>query len=185
MYTLERKCMIVEERLTYDTNVDTKGFEKGLEDIEKSLDKVMKKVISGITKVVKKISEIGKEAVKSYADLEQNMGNIETLFKSSSDKVIQNANNAYKTAGMSANDYMKTVTTFSTELLQSLGRDTEKTAEMVNIAIIDMADNANKMGTSMETIQSTYKEFAKQNYSMLDNLKLGYGRNSRRDATFA
>lgn len=113
--------------------------------------------------------------VKSYADLEQNVGGIETLFKDSADTVINNAKKAYETAGMSANEYMQTVTSFSASLLQSLGGDTEKAAQVADMAIVDMADNANKMGTSMELIQNAYQGFAKQNYTMLDNLKLGYG----------
>ena len=100
---------------------------------------------------------------------------METLFKDSSAKVLEYANNAYKTAGLSANDYMETVTSFSASLLQSLGGDTEKAAEIGNMAVIDMSDNANKMGSSMESIQNAYAGFAKQNYTMLDNLKLGYG----------
>ena len=118
---------------------------------------------------------LGTASVNSYADLEQNVGGIETLFKGSADKVIKNAENAYKTAGMSANQYMETVTSFSASLLQSLGGDTEKAADVADMALTDMSDNANKMGTSMELIQNAYQGFAKQNYTMLDNLKLGYG----------
>ena len=125
--------------------------------------------------VISKTIELGKSAISSYADLEQNIGGVETLFKNSSQKVIDNANKAYKTAGMSANNYMSTVTGFSASLLQSLSGDTEKAADVADMALIDMADNANKMGTSMESIQFAYQGFAKQNYTMLDNLKLGYG----------
>lgn len=114
-------------------------------------------------------------ATKSYADLEQNIGGVETLFKDSANTVIDNAKRAYETAGMSANEYMETVTGFSASLLQSLGGDTEKAASYADRAITDMADNANKMGTAMESIQWAYQGFAKQNYTMLDNLKLGYG----------
>lgn len=103
------------------------------------------------------------------------MGGVDTLFKESSQKVQQYADNAYKTAGLSANAYMETVTSFSASLLQSLDGDTAKAADAADQAIIDMADNANKMGTSMESIQNAYQGFAKQNYTMLDNLKLGYG----------
>lgn len=103
------------------------------------------------------------------------MGGVETLFKDSSDIVMQYAANAYQTAGLSANDYMSTVTSFSASLLQGLGGDTEQAAEIANLAITDMSDNANKMGTDMEAIQNAYQGFAKQNYTMLDNLKLGYG----------
>lgn len=109
------------------------------------------------------------------ANLEQSLGGIETLFKGSADKVKKYADEAYKTAGLSANDYMENVTSFSASLLQSMGGDTEKAADKANMAMIDMSDNANKMGTNMEDIQNAYQGFAKQNYTMLDNLKLGYG----------
>lgn len=121
------------------------------------------------------IAALTKSAVENYAEYEQLVGGVETLFKDSSAKVLEYANNAYKTAGLSANDYMETVTSFSASLLQSLGGDTEKAAEIGNMAVIDMADNANKMGSSIESIQNAYAGFAKQNYTMLDNLKLGYG----------
>lgn len=121
------------------------------------------------------IAALTKSAVENYAQYEQLVGGMETLFKDSSAKVLEYANNAYKTAGLSANDYMETVTSFSASLLQSLGGDTEKAAEIGNMAVIDMSDNANKMGSSMESIQNAYAGFAKQNYTMLDNLKLGYG----------
>lgn len=121
------------------------------------------------------MAALGTAAIKSYADYEQLIGGVETLFKTSADVVTQYANNAYKTAGMSANQYMETVTSFSASLLQSLGGDTQAAADAADQAIIDMSDNANKMGTSIELIQNAYQGFAKQNYSMLDNLKLGYG----------
>ena len=107
--------------------------------------------------------------------LQQSIGGVETIFKDSADTVIANADNAFQTAGLSANDYMEQVTSFSASLLQSLDGDTSKAADSANMAIIDMADNANKMGTDMESIQNAYQGFAKQNYTMLDNLKLGYG----------
>ena len=121
------------------------------------------------------IVAIGKQAIEQYADYEQLVGGVETLFKQSSDTVMGYAENAYKTAGMSANEYMETVTSFSASLLQSLDGDTAAAAEKANLAITDMSDNANKMGTDMEMIQNAYQGFAKQNYTMLDNLKLGYG----------
>ena len=121
------------------------------------------------------ILSIGKQAVASYGEYEQLVGGVETLFKDNADAVIENADRAFKTAGLSANDYMSTVTSFSASLLQSVGGDTAKASEMADMAITDMADNANKMGTSMEMIQNAYNGFAKQNYTMLDNLKLGYG----------
>ena len=121
------------------------------------------------------ITALTTTAVNNYAEYEQLVGGVETLFKQSADVVQQYAANAYKTAGMSANEYMETVTSFSASLLQSLDGDTAAAAEKANLAITDMSDNANKMGTSMEMIQNAYNGFAKQNYTMLDNLKLGYG----------
>lgn len=121
------------------------------------------------------ITALTTAAVNNYAEYEQLVGGVETLFKDSAGKVQEYAANAYKTAGMSANEYMSTVTSFSASLLQSLGGDTEAAAEYANQALTDMSDNANKMGTSMEMIQNAYQGFAKQNYTMLDNLKLGYG----------
>ena len=121
------------------------------------------------------IAALTTAAVNNYAEYEQLVGGVETLFKTSSDKVLEYAENAYKTAGLSANEYMDTVTSFSASLLQSLGGDTESAVEYADMAITDMSDNANKMGTSMEMIQNAYQGFAKQNYTMLDNLKLGYG----------
>ena len=121
------------------------------------------------------VAFLTKSSLEQYAEYEQLVGGVETLFKQSADIVQQYADNAYKTAGMSANEYMDTVTSFSASLLQGLGGDTAKAAEVANQAITDMSDNANKMGTSMQMIQNAYQGFAKQNYTMLDNLKLGYG----------
>ena len=118
---------------------------------------------------------LGKEVIAAYADYEQLVGGVDTLFKESSQELQNYAANAYKTAGMSANDYMETVTSFSASLIQSLGGDTEKAVKYADMAITDMSDNANKMGTDMSLIQNAYQGFAKQNYTMLDNLKLGYG----------
>ena len=134
-------------------------------------------LVSVMTKVIA-AAGIGKAfsaAISEGAALQQSLGGIETLFKGSADKVKGYANEAYKTTGLSANAYMENVTGFSASLLQSLGGDTNKAAETANMAMIDMSDNANKMGTSMESIQLAYQGFAKQNYTMLDNLKLGYG----------
>ncbi|HAQ5735659.1 TPA: hypothetical protein IX030_001344 [Enterococcus faecium] len=114
-------------------------------------------------------------ALTEGADLQQSLGGVETLFKGSADKVKKYADEAYKTSGLSANAYMENVTSFSASLLQSVGGDTEKAADVANMAMIDMSDNANKMGTNMGDIQNAYQGFAKQNYTMLDNLKLGYG----------
>lgn len=121
------------------------------------------------------IAALTKNALNNYAEYEQLVGGVDTLFKDSSAKVQEYAANAYKTAGLSANEYMDTVTSFSASLLQSLGGDTEAAADMANVAITDMADNANKMGTDMASIQNAYQGFSKQNFTMLDNLKLGYG----------
>ena len=122
-----------------------------------------------------KILDLGKQAIEGYADYEQLVGGVETLFKKSSPKVQKYASEAYKTAGLSANEYMETVTSFSASLLQSLEQDTEAAAEYADVAIRDMSDNANKMGTDIAMIQNAYQGFAKQNFTMLDNLKLGYG----------
>lgn len=121
------------------------------------------------------VGALVKQAVESYAEYEQLVGGVDTLFGSASAEVQKKADNAYKTAGMSANEYMETVTGFSASLIQSLGGDTEKAAKYADMAITDMSDNANKMGTDMSSIQNAYQGFAKQNYTMLDNLKLGYG----------
>ena len=121
------------------------------------------------------VAALTKSAVESYADYEQLVGGVETLFKDSAGIVQEYAANAFQTAGLSANDYMETVTGFSASLLQSVGGDTEEAARIADQAITDMADNANKMGSSIESIQNAYQGFAKQNYTMLDNLKLGYG----------
>lgn len=121
------------------------------------------------------VGALVKSSLDGYAEYEQLTGGVETLFKDSGDIVLNYANNAYKTAGLSANEYMSTVTSFSASLLSSLGGDTAKAATAADVAITDMADNANKMGTSMEVVQATYQSLAKQNYAMLDNLKLGYG----------
>lgn len=132
----------------------------------------------GALKAVVVAAGIGKAigaALSEGAALQQSLGGIETLFKDSADKVKGFANEAYKTTGLSANAYMENVTGFSASLLQSLGGDTDKAADIANMAMIDMSDNANKMGTSMDSIQVAYQGFAKQNYTMLDNLKLGYG----------
>lgn len=130
---------------------------------------------NAVKEVGSTIINVGKQALNSYADYEQLIGGVETLFKDNASTVENYANNAYKTAGLSANDYMETVTSFSASLLQSLNNDTAKSAEVADMAITDMSDNANKMGTDMSMIQNAYQGFAKQNYTMLDNLKLGYG----------
>ena len=133
------------------------------------------KVISGCTQLAEKMADVTKSAVGHYAEYEQLVGGVETLFKDSSGKLIDYAEKAYKTAGMSSNQYMDTATSFAASLIQGLGGDTAKAVELTNLAITDMSDNANKMGTDICSIQDAYQGFAKQNYTMLDNLKLGYG----------
>lgn len=177
--------------------VDDADYQKGLDDAKKhtkSFAKNAGKAIGGFAKKAEKafataakiasaaigvastgIIALTKAAIAEYSNYEQLVGGVDTLFKGSSQKVQEYAANAYQTAGMSANEYMDTVTSFSASLLQSLGGDTEVAAEKANTAITDMSDNANKMGTDMTAIQNAYQGFAKQNYTMLDNLKLGYG----------
>lgn len=128
-----------------------------------------------IRKSVGAITGVVNGAMDGFADYQQLIGGVETLFKGSADKVAAYAKQSFRTTGLSANDYMETVTSFSASLLQGLGGDTEAAAELANTAVTDMADNANKMGTDISMIQSAYQGFAKQNYTMLDNLKLGYG----------
>ena len=135
----------------------------------------IKGLVSAVKSVGSAFLDVGKQAIESYGEYEQLVGGVDTLFGKSSQKVQEYAKVAYKTAGLSANEYMNTVTSFSASLLQSLGGDTEKATDVANMAIIDMSDNANKMGTDMQSIQNAYQGFAKQNYTMLDNLKLGYG----------
>ena len=135
----------------------------------------LSKMMDGIKKVSSALLNIGKQSLSSFGEYEQLVGGVETLFKDSSGVVQEYANNAYKTAGLSANEYMSTVTSFSASLLQSLNGDTAESAKVADMAITDMSDNANKMGTDMSMIQNAYQGFAKQNYTMLDNLKLGYG----------
>ena len=127
---------------------------------------VGKAVVAGTTAMAMGVGVLVKNSVEQFAEYEQLVGGVETLFKNSSNKVKEYANNAYKTAGLSANEYMDTVTSFSASLLQSLGGDTEKSAEVADQAITDMSDNANKMGTSMEMIQNAYQGFSKQNYTI-------------------
>ena len=167
--------MAVAGSLTYDTKLDTKGFSEGLSKVGSATKTAFKGVGVAIGAVATAITGITVAATNAYADYEQLVGGVDTLFKESSKQLQKYADEAYKTAGLSANDYMETATSFSASLLQSLEGDTEAAVEYANNAIIDMSDNANKMGTSMEMIQNAYQGFAKQNYTMLDNLKLGYG----------
>ena len=165
---------------------NTSEADKGIDDVGKKtsglgeklktgLATVGKAAVAGVTAGVAALGTLGTKAVSAYADYEQLVGGVETLFKDSQDQVMDYANNAYKTAGLSANAYMETVTSFSASLLQSLDGDTSAAADKANLAITDMSDNANKMGTDMTSIQNAYQGFAKANYTMLDNLKLGYG----------
>lgn len=148
------------------------GISEGIKKVGGTITKVAGAAIVAGAAAVGKIAT---DAISNYADYEQLVGGVETLFKDSAKTVQAYAQNAYKTAGLSANDYMETVTGFSASLLQSLDGDTELAAEVANKAISDMSDNANKMGSDMSSIQNAYAGFAKQNYTMLDNLKLGYG----------
>lgn len=166
--------------------LDTSEYENGIGKAKGGLAGFAKSVGRGL-KTVAKVSGVAiaagaagvaaltKLGTAGYAEYEQLVGGVETLFKTSQNAVMAYAQGAYKTAGMSANEYMNTITSFSASLIQSLGGDTKRAAEIGNMAITDMSDNANKMGTSSEMIQNAYQGFAKQNYTMLDNLKLGYG----------
>lgn len=166
-------------KLLFETALDTKGFTTGLDTVKKtatSAFSVSTKAVTAITGAMAAgLTAATTQSVKAYADYEQLVGGVETLFKESESTVLEYANIAYKTAGLSANAYMDTVTSFSASLLQSLDGDTAAAATKADRAITDMADNANKMGTNMRDIQNAYQGFAKQNYTMLDNLKLGYG----------
>ena len=184
------------------TTLGKKGASLAFNGLKKIAGISFKVALAGVTAIAGAVGKIGYEAVQAYADFEQLKGGVETLFgakgaqsveeyaksvnksvsevekeyktlKESEALVLKNANNAYKTAGLSANAYMETVTSFSASLLQSLGGDTKKAAEYADMAISDMSDNANKMGTDMGSIQFAYQGFAKGNYTMLDNLKLG------------
>lgn len=158
--------MAVAGSLTYDTKLDSKGFKSGLSkigSIAKTSFGAFSTAVAGATTAV---AGLVTASVKGYAEYEQLVGGVDTLFKESSQKLQEYANEAYKTAGLSANEYMSTVTGFSASLLQSLSGDTEKAADYANQALIDMSDNANKMGTSMESIQWAYQGFAKQNYTI-------------------
>lgn len=154
---------------------DDSPFQKVLGKIGSAVNTAVKASAAAVGAASAGVAALGTACINAYADYEQMVGGVETLFKDSADTIQTYADNAYKTAGLSANEYMETVTSFSASLLQSLDGDTEKAAAAADLAITDMADNANKMGTAMESIQNAYQGFAKQNYTMLDNLKLGYG----------
>lgn len=171
--------MAFDGSLKFDTAVDSKGFQGGIDKIGSLAADGCKAVAGAFAAAYAAagaaVVGLTKTAVENYADYEQLVGGVETLFKDSADTVMDYANAAFETAGLSANAYMETVTSFSASLLQSLGGDTAGAADKANMAIVDMSDNANKMGTDMVSIQNAYQGFAKQNYTMLDNLKLGYG----------
>lgn len=174
-----------------NTKKQLNDLEHGVDDVGDAMDNAGQKTLSlgdilkanllsdaimaGIKAVASGIKSLISGAIEGYGEYEQLVGGVETLFGSSADTVIKNAENAYKTAGLSANSYMETVTSFSASLLQSMSNDTEAAAKKADQALTDMSDNANKMGTDMSSIQNAYQGFAKQNYTMLDNLKLGYG----------
>lgn len=168
---------IADGRIIIDTEIDSKGAEGGIKSLSGKLGSIAKTGAAAITGLIAgastAIATFTGLSVKQYAEFEQLIGGVETLFKDSSDTVKKYADNAYKTAGLSANEYMSTITGFTASLLQGLGGDTKKAAEIGNQAVTDMSDNANKLGTSMESIQNAYSGFAKNNYTMLDNLKLG------------
>lgn len=195
--------MAFDGTLKFDTSIDQKGFKHGIESIGNIAKTGMAAVAGAITAAAGAMAALGTKALKAYADYEQLTGGVATLFGAqemslddyaksvgksvdavrkdynnlieAQSAVMQNAAEAFRTAGLSQNQYMETVTSFSAALISSLGGDTKKAAEVADRAIVDMSDNANKMGSSMESIQNAYQGFAKQNYTMLDNLKLGYG----------
>lgn len=148
---------------------------KDYDKVVSALQNVEKVALATTGAVAAALGKLSSDALSAYSQYEQLGGGIETLFAGAEDIVLENAENAFKTAGVSANNYMQTVTSFSATLLQGLDGDTEKAARIADQALIDMSDNANKMGTAMGSIQYAYQGFAKQNYTMLDNLKLGYG----------
>ena len=162
-------------RVSLSTRLDTSGIKSGAKGIKTALAVSTKAVAALGAAAATAIATVTKQSVDAYAAYEQLAGGVETLFKQSSDKVMAYAKDAYKTAGVSANVYMETVTSFSASLISSLAGNTEKAADVANMAMVDMSDNANKMGTPLANIQNAYQGFAKQNYTMLDNLKLGYG----------
>ena len=161
--------------------IDDDDLEKGLDKAKAAVGVAGKAMAAAFSAAAAGAVALVKESVDAYANYEQLVGGVETLFSnlegtiSAAPTVLAKANEAFKTAGMSANQYMETVTSFSAALISSLEGDYDKAAEISDMAITDMADNANKMGSSLESLQTAYAGFAKQNYTMLDNLKLGYG----------
>lgn len=166
--------------------LDTSDYDDGLDEASRNTESFADKLKTGLTTAAKVgaaalgaaatgVAALTKASVDQYAEYEQLVGGVDTLFKEASNTIQQYASNAYKTAGVSANTYMEQATAFSASLIQSLGGDTQAAAEYANQAIMDMSDNANKMGTDIESIQQTYQSLMRGNYAMLDNLKLGYG----------
>lgn len=154
---------------------DDKQLKGVLSGLGSSAKVALAGIVAGTAAVTTAFTGMITASVKARGDIEQSIGGVQTLFKDSADKVVENAKKAFQTAGVSANEYMQGVTSFSASLLQGLAGDTEKAADIADMAFKDMADNANKFGTDMSSIQTAYQGFAKQNYTMLDNLKLGYG----------
>lgn len=161
--------------LKFNTEINESGFNSGISKLGSVASGGLKVIAGSVAGVAAAFGAVSKMSLDSVASLEQNIGGVETLFRDSAQTVIDNANNAYKTAGVSANKYMETVTSFSASLLQGLGNNTAEAARIADMAMVDMSDNANKFGSNMTDIQNAYQGFAKQNYTMLDNLKLGYG----------
>lgn len=167
--------MAADGSVTIDILGDDSKFSKTINGLKGVASSAMKGIATGAAAATAGVVALSKAALDSYAQYEQLVGGVETLFKDSADTVQQYAANAYKTSGVSANTYMEQATAFSASLIQSLGGDTEAAAQYANQAIMDMSDNANKMGTNIESIQMTYQSLMRGNYAMLDNLKLGYG----------
>ena len=155
------------------TKVDETGLKKGLVSLKKLGATAGKAFLAIGAAAATATVAITKMAVSAYADYEQLVGGVETLFKDSAGKVLEYANQAFQTAGVSANEYMQQVTSFSASLIRSAAGDTDKAADIANMALIDISDNVNKMGSSMESVTLAYQGFAKQQYMLLDNLKLG------------
>ena len=167
--------MAADGSVTIDILGDDSKFSKTINGLKGVASSAMNGIATGTAAATAGVVALSKAALDSYAQYEQLVGGVETLFKDSADTVQQYAANAYKTSGVSANTYMEQATAFSASLIQSLGGDTQAAAQYANQAIMDMSDNANKMGTNIESIQMTYQSLMRGNYAMLDNLKLGYG----------
>lgn len=169
--------------LIFNTRLDTAGLKSGLQGAGGEILKMSTQAAAKIGEIslaaagaaTAAIAALSKSAIECYGDYEQLIGGVETLFKDSADVIKEYSEEAFRTVGMSANEYMETVTGFAASLISSMGNDTEAAAEKANTALSDMSDNANKMGSDLESIKNAYSGFSKQNYTMLDNLKIGYG----------